>query len=387
MSDPLVYLDNAATTFPKPPGVLEQMVATYARLGVSPGRGSYDLGVEAAECLQEVRGKVARFFGAPDPQRVVFASNATDGLNLAIQGIVKPGDHVVSTRLEHNAVLRPLYHLQQSGRITYDLVPFDRSGLVNPDDIARAIRPNTRLVVLCHASNVLGTVQPAADIGQICAERGVPLLLDVAQSAGQVSIDMAAWQVSALAFTGHKCLLGPTGIGGLVCLPGVEIRSTRFGGTGIESQSPVHTQTFPHRLEAGTLNFMGVIGLSAGLDYLEKQGMERVHRREMELLGQLYDGLSALSRVAIYGPSASERVTPVLACSVEGMVAADVGAILDADYHIAVRTGLHCAPLIHADVGAPTTGTVRFSLGYANTQEHIVHALQAMAAIARQQSR
>ncbi len=381
MNDDLIYLDNAATTFPKPREVLDRMVEVYARLGVSPGRGSYDLAVEAAALVQQVRQTVARFFGVPDPERVIFAANATDALNLAIQGMVRPGDHVVSTRLEHNAVLRPLYHLKQRGQIEYDLVPFDALGFVDPEAIAKAIRPNTRLVVLCHASNVLGTVQPAADIGRICAARGVPLLIDAAQSAGQVAIDMAAWHGSAVAFTGHKSLLGPSGIGGLALCPGLDVASTRFGGTGIESQSPIHTQTFPHRLEAGTLNLLGIIGLSAGLDYLQQEGMERTHQREMALIERLYEGLRSLPRVTVYGPPPGKRQTPVLACTIEGMVAADVGAILDGDYGIAVRTGLHCAPLVHADLGIPAPGTVRFSVGYANTDEDIGQALEAMAAI------
>jgi cysteine desulfurase / selenocysteine lyase len=383
MGDRLIYLDNAATTFPRPREVLDRMVERYSQLGVSPGRGSYDRAVEAEEVVQQTRRKLARFFGAPDPERVILASNATDGLNLAIQGIVKPGDHVVSTRLEHNAVLRPLYHLAQHGRIEYDLVPFDASGFVDPEAIARAIRPNTRLVVLCHASNVLGTVQPAADAGRICAERGVPLLIDAAQSAGQVPIDMTVWQVSAVAFTGHKSLLGPSGIGGLVLGPDLEVDSTRFGGTGVESSSLIHTQTFPQRLEAGTLNLLGVIGLSAGLDYLQREGMERIHRREMALIGRLQEGLASLPGVTVYGPPAGMRRTPVLACSVEGMEVFDVGAILDGDYGIAVRTGLHCAPLVHADLGILDRGTVRFSTGCFNTDEDIDRAVEAMAAISR----
>jgi cysteine desulfurase family protein len=321
--------------------------------------------------------------GAPDPDRVIFASNATDGLNLAIQGILKPGDHVVSTRLEHNAVLRPLYHLKQRGWIEYDLAPFDASGFIDPDDIARAIRPNTKLVIVNHASNVLGTLQPVETIGQICVERNVHLLIDAAQSAGQVNIEMTDWPVSAVAFTGHKSLLGPSGIGGLAVSPELEIDSTRFGGTGYESKSPIHTQEFPYRLEAGTLNLLGVIGLSAGLDYLQAEGMERIHQREIALIRRLQQGLSNLTGVTIYGPPPEKRQTPVLACNVKGMVAADVGAILDGDYGIAVRTGLHCAPLVHADLDFLEHGTVRFSVGWYNTDEDIDRTCEAMAAISR----
>lgn len=377
----MIYLDNAATTFPKPQEVLERMVEVYSRLGVSPGRGSYDLAVEAEQLVAETRRKLANFFGAPDPDRVIFASNATDALNLAIQGIVKQGDHVVSTCLEHNSVLRPLYHLREQGRITYDLVPFDSQGFVDPQDVARAIRPNTSLVIVTHASNVLGTIQPVQDIASICAERGVPLLIDTAQSAGQVPIDMAGWGVSAIAFTGHKSLLGPTGTGGLICSPDLKIESTRFGGTGVDSKNLVHTPTFPHRLEAGTLNLLGIIGLAAGLDYLQKEGIVEMRQREMALIRRLRDGLASLPRITLYGSDPGDNHVPLLCCNIQGLNPTDVGSILDGDYGIAVRTGLHCAPLVHTSLGTISTGAIRFSLGYATTEEEVNLAIEAMEEI------
>jgi cysteine desulfurase / selenocysteine lyase len=378
----LVYLDNAATVFPKPKEVLEQMVETYARLGASPGRGTYDLAMEAAQFVGDVREQVAAFFGASDPERVVFTANATDALNLAIQGLVGPGDHVISTRLEHNSVLRPLFHLKERGWIDYDLVPFDGQGLVRPEDIAGAIRPNTRLVVVCHGSQVLGTVQPAEEISRVCRERGVPLLLDAAQTAGQVPIEMDAWGVSAIAFTGHKALLGPSGSGGLLVTPDLDVSSTRYGGTGVESHSLRHTQEFPYRLEAGTLNLLGVIGLSLGMRYLVRVGMEESHLREMTLIGRLREGLGSIPGVSVYSPPPRAADLPVLSCNVEGVVPEDAGAILDGDYGIAVRTGLHCAPLVHADLGTAPAGLVRFSLGHANIEQDIDLALAAMAEIA-----
>jgi cysteine desulfurase / selenocysteine lyase len=383
MEDDLIYLDNAATSFPKPPEVLEEMTATYARIGASPGRGSYDLAMEAAEYVGRTRAQVARFFGAPDPDRVVFAANATDALNLAIQGMVGPGDHVVSTRLEHNSVLRPLFHLEMRGWISYDLVGFDDCGLVHSEDVERAIRPNTRLVVVCHGSQVLGTVQPLAQIAEVCSQYGVPLLVDVAQTAGQVPVDMTAWGLSAVAFTGHKALCGPSGSGGLVLAPDVEVRCTRFGGTGIESQSLLHTQSYPHRLEAGTLNLLGVIGLSLGLDHLEREGMEESHRREMGLIRRLREGLCSIPRVVVHSPPPRDGDLPLLTCNVQGLAPEDAGPILDGDYGIAVRTGLHCAPLVHSDLGTIDHGSVRFSLGPTNTERDIDKALEAMAAIAR----
>jgi cysteine desulfurase/selenocysteine lyase len=378
----LVYLDNAATSFPKPSEVLDQMVATYARLGVSPGRGTYDLAMEAAAFVTRTRQQVAEFFGSSDPNRVVFAASATDALNLVIQGLVHQGDYVVSTRLEHNSVLRPLFHLKERGCIDYDLVPFDGAGLVDPDSIDKAIRSNTRLVVVCHGSQVLGTVQPVAEIAAVCAARGVPLVLDVAQSAGQVPIDMKAWGVSAVAFSGHKGLLGPSGIGGLVLAPDLEVESTRFGGTGIESHSLRHTQSYPQRLEAGTTNLLGVIGISLGLDYLLRLGLMEAHKREMALIRRLREGLLSTEGVKVLSPAPRDGDLPLLTCTVQGIDPEDVGAILDGDYGIAVRTGLHCAPFVHADLGAEPTGSVRFSLGRSNTDRDIDQALDAMAHIA-----
>ncbi len=379
---PVIYLDNAATSYPKPLPVLQKMLSTYMQFGVSPGRGGYDLAVEAEALVSGVRRKTARFFGSSDPDRVIFAANATDALNLVLQGLVQPGDHIVSTRLEHNSVLRPLHHLRESGIIEYDLVPFDGSGFVDPDAIARAIRPRTAAVVVCHASNVLGTVQPIEAIGRVCADRSVPLIVDTAQSAGVVPFRMEEWHVSAVAFTGHKSLMGPSGIGGLVLAPGLDVRSTRFGGTGVDSESPVHTQAFPYRLEAGTLNLLGIIGLSEGLDYVLSQGLETIHAREMELLARLRDGLTGLGGVRLYCAEDLSGHVGLLTAAVRGISSQDVGTILDADFGIAVRAGLHCAPLVHADIGTLPHGGVRFSTGPFNTPADIDAAVEAMAAIA-----
>jgi cysteine desulfurase family protein len=382
MTDRRIYLDNAATTFPKPPGVLREMVDTYARIGVSPGRGSHDLAVEAGDLVDDARARIARFFGAPDPDRVVFAANASDALNTVIQGLVQPGDHVVATRLDHNSVLRPLHHLAERGTITYDLAPFDDRGFVDPDAVEALIRPNTRAVVMCHASNVLGTVQPIAEVARRCAAHGVALVVDAAQSAGQVAIDMTAQGIDALAFTGHKSLYGPSGIGGLVLRPGIDVATTRFGGTGAGSGSLVHTQAYPLRLELGTLNLLGVIGLTLGLAFVEGLGLEALHRREMALLARLRDGLAATPGISLYGAADLERHVPVLTTNVAGVDPQDVGAILDGDFGIAVRVGVHCAPLVHRDLGTAARGAVRFSLGAFNTARDIDTAVAAMRTIA-----
>lgn len=377
----LIYLDNAATVFPKPDGVLCKMVDTYRSLGVSPGRGGYDLAMMAADLVADVRERLCRFFGSDDPERVAFAVNASDALNLLIQGVIEPGCHVVSSRLEHNSVLRPLHQFQSRGILTYDLVKFDGQGRIDPEDVARAIKPETAMVIINHASNVLGTVQDAQAIGRVCRNHGVPLVLDCAQSAGLVPIRMREWGVSAIAFTGHKSLLGPSGIGGLVFTGDLDIRTTRFGGTGVDSESLVHTQSYPHRLETGTLNVLGIIGLGAGLEYVENIGIDAGRTKEVALARSLAQGLSEIPAVRIHGPSNWDNRLAVLMTNVRNMMPEDVGAILDGDYGIAVRTGLHCAPLAHRDLKTFPLGGVRFSIGPFNTIDDIDAAVSAMAKI------
>lgn len=380
----IIYLDNAATSYPKPAAILHQALDRYLALGASPSRGGYDLAREAEQAVSEVRDRLRRFFGAGDDYPVCFGSNATDALNTLIQGLTTSGDHVITTCLEHNSVLRPLHHLREMGRITFDLIPFDRNGFIDPDDITAAIRPNTRLVVINHASNVLGTVQPVAAVGDICRNTDIPLILDVSQSAGLVSINMLAWHVSGLAFTGHKSLLAPSGIGGLIIRPDLPIRPIRFGGTGIDSANLFHTQDFPYRLEAGTLNLLGILGLGESLSYLENLDKQGVREEEAALTQRLRDGLSAIGNIDLYAAHDLKNHLPVIACNVRGHLPADVGAILDGDFDIAVRTGLHCAPLVHEGLGTSPNGAIRFSLGAFTRPADIDAAINAMTIISRQ---
>ena len=377
----MIYLDNAATSFPKPADGLRAALERFLQLGASPGRGGYDLAVEAEAAVSAVRRKVGRFFGADESWRVCFTSNATDALNTLIQGLLRPGDHVVSSRLEHNSVLRPLHHLRDSRGVRFELVPFNAEGFIEPEAVARAVTPATRLVILTHASNVLGTVQPVAEIAALCRTRGVPLVLDASQSAGVIPLRVRDWGVGGVAFTGHKSLLGPTGIGGLLLSPELDPEPTRFGGTGVDSKSLYHTREYPHRLEAGTINLFGVLGLEAGLDYLE-QTQAASYAREMVLLATLRDGLRRLPSVRVYCADRLENHLPVLTCTVGDRASEDVAAILDGDYGIAVRAGLHCAPLVHEDLGTIEKGAVRFSLGPFTTEAEIDATLEAMAAIA-----
>jgi len=376
-----VYVDNAATSFPKPPEVLQEMCETYARLGVSPGRGSHDLAGQCERYVAEVRGRLKGFFNGDDAERVIFAYNATDALNMLILGMVQSGCHVVSSRLEHNSVLRPLYHLRKRGLIRYDLVAFDGQGFVDPRDVAAAIRPETRFVILNHVSNVLGTIQPVEQIGRVCSDHRVPLLLDASQSAGVVPIDMQSMHVDAVAFTGHKSLLGPTGIGGLVLRSGLDVRACKFGGTGFESWSLQHPEEYPQRLEAGTINVLGVMGLAAGVRYIEREGLDRVYEREMTLAKRLKDGLASVKRVRLLCADTMENHVALLSCTIDGMDPEDVAAILDGDFGIATRSGLHCAPLVHEDLGTSSRGAVRFSLGPLNTKEDIMAILRAVETI------
>jgi cysteine desulfurase/selenocysteine lyase len=378
----LIFLDNGATSFPKPEEVYTYMDHFYRNFGVNPGRSGYDLCMEAGLVVEDTRKLLTRFFNGTDPNRLCFGYNSTDALNLIISGMLRPGDHAVSTTLEHNSVLRPLYHLQRDG-VAVDFVPFDGAGFVDPQEVRKRFRPNTRLVVVNHASNVIGTIQPIAAIGRLCREAGIPFAIDASQSAGKVPIDMEAQFLDVVAFTGHKSLLGPTGIGGLYVREGVEIRHTRAGGTGVRSAVKAHLDEFPYRLEYGTPNVMGIAGLKAGVTWVNARGLEAIHHEEMRLSRILLAGLQAIPRVVTYCLDGLENHIAVLAFNVEGMDAADVGTMLDVDFGIACRTGLHCAPLVHEQIGTDKIhGAVRFGIGPFNTEEHVRAAVAAVGKIA-----
>jgi cysteine desulfurase family protein len=303
-------------------------------------------------------------------------------LNLALFGTLRAGDHAISTALEHNSVLRPLYHLTRDHGVTVDYVPFDANGFVDPDEIRKRFRPETRVVAVNHASNVIGTVQPIAEIGRICRERNATLVVDASQTAGKLPIDVQAMHIDVLAFTGHKSLFGPTGVGGMYVRDGVEIRQTRAGGTGVRSAVRHHLEEYPYRLEYGTPNLLGIAGLQAGLEWLIGHGMHAVHQHEMRLLTTLRDGLRAIEGVTLYCQGDLDRHIAVLAVNVAGREAADVGMMLDVDFDIACRTGLHCAPLVHEQLGTAAHGAVRLSLGPFTTDEDISTAIGGVTEIA-----
>jgi cysteine desulfurase family protein len=378
----LIYMDNGATSFPKPPAVYDFMDHFYRNFGVNPGRSGYDLCVETGELVENTRKMLTRFFNGADPNRLCFGYNSTDALNLIIFGMLKPGDHAVTTTLEHNSVLRPLYHLSQTG-VEVDHVPFDKSGFVDPDDFQKRFKKNTKLVVINHASNVIGTVQPIKEIGRRCREHGVPFAIDASQSAGKIPVDIEDAFVDIVAFTGHKSLLGPTGIGGLYVREGIEIRFTRAGGTGVRSAIRTHLEEYPYRLEYGTLNVLGVAGLHAGLKWILDKGLESIHQHEMKLATKLRDGLKGIDGVTMYCQDELADHISVLPFNVTGMEAMNVGTILDVDHNIACRTGLHCAPLVHEGLGTDKVhGAVRFGIGPFNTEEHIDAAIGGIKEIA-----
>jgi cysteine desulfurase family protein len=379
----LIYLDNGATSFPKPEAVYAFMDEFYRNNGVSPGRSGYDLAIETGNIVENARKALTNYFNGTDPNRLVFSANSTDALNLAICGLLEPGDHVITTTLEHNAVLRPLYHMSLYNGVEVDYVSFDDKGFIQPSEIERKIQENTKLVVVNHGSNVIGTVQPVKAIGKLCRERGVTFLVDASQTAGKLSIDVEDMNIDVVAFTGHKSLMGPTGTGGMYIGEDVVIRHSRAGGTGVKSAERHHLEQYPYRLECGTLNIVGIAGLYAGIRWLIDQGIDRIHREEMALTEQLKDGLNKIENVICYCADDLTDHIGVLSFNIRGFEAVNVGTILDGDYNIACRTGLQCAPLVHQQIGTDLLqGTVRMGFGPFNTEAQVDYAIKAISEIA-----
>jgi len=382
--DKLIFLDNGATSFPKPDEVYTFMDNFYRNSGVNPGRSGYDLCMETGELVEETRRKMTEFFNGKNPDRLCFSYNSTDALNIIINGMLKEGDHALTTTLEHNSVLRPLYHLWKYNGVEVDYIPFDSKGFIDPDDFPKKFKKNTKLVVINHASNVIGTIQPLKEIGKHCRERRIPFAIDVSQSAGKIPIDMEEMNVDVIAFTGHKSLLGPTGIGGLYVREGIEIRHTRAGGTGVRSAVRTHLDEYPYRLEYGTLNVLGVAGLHAGLSWIEKKGLDTIHAHEMRLTTLLRDGLKDTEGVTLYCQEDLTNHISIFPFNVDGLEAMNTSTMLDVDHNIASRSGLHCAPLVHEQLGtAKIHGAVRFGIGPLNTEEEIKTAIKAVKEIAK----
>ncbi|MCL4473400.1 MAG: aminotransferase class V-fold PLP-dependent enzyme [Actinobacteria bacterium] len=348
----------------------------------NPGRGAHKTAVAAARVIFHTREKAARLLNVADSANIIFTQNATDSLNMAMRGLLSPGDHVVSTTVEHNAVVRPLRVLTGEG-IEVTLVPSDATGLVDADAVLGAVRASTRLVVLTHASNITGAIQPVPELSLALRERGVPLLVDAAQSAGTIDLDMEAMPVSMLACTGHKGLMGPQGIGLLYISPDIELRSARQGGTGTHSEEEQDALARPDRYEAGTMNTPGIAGLGAGIDFIESEGLENLRRHKEELTQLLYEGLRGIRPVTLYGPPPGAPRGPLVAFNVGELPSSEVAGILDSRYEIASRAGIHCAPGAHQAMETLKRGAVRLSIGPFNTRQDIETTINAVADIAQ----
>lgn len=377
-----IYLDNAATSHPKPPAVYDAVLAAMQQIGASPGRGGYGAALQASRLLFETREALAAFFNCADSSRIIFTHNATEALNIAVRGLLQAGDHVVTTTMEHNSLLRPLFLLQKAG-VELTIVAAGSDGLVHPDDVRRALRPATRLVALAHASNVTGGIQPVAEIAAVAREAGALLLLDAAQSAGCLPIDMQALGVDLLAAPGHKGLLGPQGTGLLAVAPQVRLRPLLAGGTGSSSDQDHQPEGFPEGFEAGTHNLPGIAGLKAGIAFLAATGLPVVAEREHSHGSYLRERLSSLPGSRLYGPVAPEKRVGLLSLTVDGWDASALAFALDREYGIAVRAGLHCAPRAHRTIGTYPGGTLRISPGWFTTTEELEHCCRALATITR----
>ncbi len=378
----MIYLDNAATSFPKPEGVYQALDRFGRSSLANPGRAGHKMALAAEHALDDARHRLNRFFNGKAPERFVFTLNGTDALNMAMKGVLNDGDHVVTTDLEHNSVSRPLVALADAGRITLTRVAADGSGTVVPDAIRKAITPKTRLVALTHASNVLGTVQPVAEVGRVVREaESVLFLVDAAQTAGVVPIDVQAMNIDLLAAPGHKSLFGPTGTGFLYVGQRAKVRPWREGGTGGDSSTPVQPSEYPYYLEGGTPNVLGVAGLVAGLDFVEERTPDAIREHEVALCDRLREKLEGVGGTEFFGHRDPARRVGTISFRCEAIPAPELGGILDQAFDIAIRPGLHCAPYVHRSLGTFPEGTVRVSPGAFTTADDIDQLVEALREI------
>jgi cysteine desulfurase family protein len=377
----MIYLDNAATSFPKPEAVY-QTLDTFARRDLAnPGRAGHKMALAAERALDDCRHLLNQLFHGEGPERFIFTLNCTDALNMAFKGVLKDGDHVITTDLEHNSVSRPLRAMELAGKIALTRLAADKGGTIDPDTVKAAITPKTRLIAQTHCSNVLGTVQPINEIGKIAREREVLFLVDAAQTAGVIPIDIQAMNIDLLAFPGHKSLLGPTGTGALYVGPGAIVGAWREGGTGGDSSSETQPREYPYFLEGGTPNVLGVAGLAAGIKYVNEQGLAKIHQHEVELVERLWKRLDEIGGYEVFGHRDMSRRVGTLSLRSEALPAAEIGGILDQAFEIAIRPGLHCAPYIHRAIGTFPEGAVRVSPGPFNTAQDIDMLANALAEI------
>ncbi len=382
----MIYFDNTATSFPKPPCVLEAMAKFMNEIGANPGRSGHRLAIESSRIVYSAREALAELFHITDPLRIVFTANVTEALNLALHGLLKSGDHVITSSLEHNSMMRPLRCLEQQG-IELTVVQCSPQGRLDPSNIESAIRPNTVMVALNHASNVIGTILPIAAVGQIARKHDLLLLVDAAQTAGVLSIDMERDGIDLLGFTGHKSLYGPMGTGGLVIGERVDLDAfepIKCGGTGSRSEHEQQPEFLPDKFESGTPNALGLAGLNASVRWILEQGLDQIRSHEIRLTKRLLDGLSSIAGVTIYGEQDPEKQIATVSFNILGKQPSEIGLRLDEEFGILCRVGLHCSPASHKTIGTFPTGTVRFGLGFFNTEDEVDIAIAAVRKIAEE---
>ncbi len=378
----MIYLDSAATSYHKPDGVARAVAEAISHMG-NPGRGAHEASLDASRVVYGTREKMAELFGAEEASQIVFTANSTESLNIAIQGLLDPGDHVITTVMEHNSVLRPLYLCQQRG-VSLTILPFSAAGMVTPEAIKAVIRSNTRMIVCTHGSNLTGDLNDLEAIGRVCKKHHLLFVVDASQTAGVFPIQMDSMNIDVLCFTGHKSLMGPQGTGGMCVRKGVRIRPLLVGGSGIDSYSKIHPQVMPTALEAGTLNAHGIAGLSAALDFIKKVTPDVIRQREEELTRRLVSQIKSIPGVKLYGNYEQFPRAPILSLNILDYDSGEIADVLAQDYGIMTRAGAHCAPLMHEALGTKSQGAVRFSFSYFNTEEEIDQAANAIRELAEE---
>jgi cysteine desulfurase / selenocysteine lyase len=376
-----VYLDDSSTSWPKPVTVIEAVGNYLNNYGVSPGRSGHKLSLLAAREVFETRELIAGLFNLPDSEKVIFATNATHAINIALKGFLKKGDHVIISSMEHNSVYRPLWFMKEQGLIDFTVVGSDDKGKIKTDELKNSFRSNTRLVLVIHGSNVFGSVNPVDKIGEICMEKGVAFMVDAAQTAGFIPIDMQKDNISLLAFTGHKKLYGPSGIGGLCINGDIDIASTFQGGTGSRSEMEAHPDFYPDKLEAGTPNTFGIVGLKAGIQFILNKGMDNLRKQQTELTEYFIEQLREINELKLYLDNINEERLPQISLNLKNIISSDVAYKLDKEHDIMIRAGLHCSPQAHKSLKTFPHGTVRFSLGGFNTEEDIIYTIKSLKKI------
>lgn len=377
----MIYLDNAATTMHKPKEVIDAVVCAMSSMG-NAGRGANEASLSASRIIYDTREKLCRFFHGENPRQIVFTNNSTESLNIAIKGLLNPGDHVITTMLEHNSVLRPLYEMKEKG-VELTIIESDKKGRFCLEDMESAIRQNTRMIVCTNGSNLTGNYVPLKPVGELAKKHDILFVVDASQTAGVFPIDVQDMMIDVLCFTGHKGLLGPQGTGGMYVKEGIKIRPLKTGGTGVQTYSKTHPAEMPTALEAGTLNGHGIAGLHAAMSYLEETGVDHIRAREQELMWRFYEGVKDIPEITIYGDFSTKERCAIVTLNIGEYDSSEVSDALLTEYSISTRPGGHCAPLMHEALGTVEQGAVRFSFSHYNTEEEVDTAIEAVRELAK----